>query len=312
MLHYPVVFYLTLFSGILSAQLPVKLHTGVEINGITQWVGARGNDDRRPVLLFLHGGPGFSSRPYAKKFIRELRDDFIVAQWDQRETGYTKSWNQSKDSLTLELMYADTEAVVRYLLDHFGKEKLYLVGFSWGNVLGMEIARSHPELLHAYVAVRGLIDGQEADRRTLTWIRAQAEAEANTEALEAMADIVIPQTDWQQLYALRKWTAYYAEGPKAARRYPASLFETWYRTWDRVYRAATTIDHIERIPKLEVPMYFFVADNDYTAHHQVTRAHYESIDAPRKDLVVFTGAGHELPGSVPTEFARALLGVLGN
>ena len=95
-------------------------------------IGARGDDDSKPLLLSLHGGPGFSSRPYSKPLIKRLKKDFVVAQWDQRETGYTRAWSPYPDSLTLAQFHTDTEEVVAYLLRRFGKEKLYLVGFSWG------------------------------------------------------------------------------------------------------------------------------------------------------------------------------------
>jgi proline iminopeptidase len=54
------------------AQSKVKVHDGVEIGGIQQWIGAKSDDDSKPLLLFLHGGPGFSSRSYSKRFIKYL------------------------------------------------------------------------------------------------------------------------------------------------------------------------------------------------------------------------------------------------
>ncbi|WP_417471538.1 hypothetical protein [Luteimonas mephitis] len=35
----------------------------VRIGGIDQWVSIRGNDRRNPVLLMLHGGPGWVAMP---------------------------------------------------------------------------------------------------------------------------------------------------------------------------------------------------------------------------------------------------------
>ena len=79
----------------------------------------------RPLLLFLHGGPGFGSVGYAKKFVKELRNDFIIVQWDHRNTGATKVWNEGEIELSVELMHQDTEATVDYLLNEFNRDQLY-------------------------------------------------------------------------------------------------------------------------------------------------------------------------------------------
>jgi len=158
----------------LHAQNPVKTHEGVKIGGVTQWIGAKSKDDSKPLMLFLHGGPGFSSRPYSKKFIKHLKKDFIVAQWDQRATGITAAWGADDDPLTLNLMHSDTKEVVAYLLKKFGKVKLYLVGFSWGGFLGHQFASDHPELLHAYISVSPMIYAEGADNLTLEILRERA------------------------------------------------------------------------------------------------------------------------------------------
>ena len=126
------------------AQTSVKTREGVIIGAIKQWIGARGDDSSKPVLLFLHGGPGFSSRNYSKKLVKELKKDFIVVQWDQRETGITKHWGPYADSLTLDLYYQDTDEVVKYVVDRFEKQKIYLAGYSWGGLLGMNYANNQP------------------------------------------------------------------------------------------------------------------------------------------------------------------------
>jgi hypothetical protein len=50
----------------------------VEINGVEQWLLIRGHDVSKPVILFLHGGPGHSSIPFAHAATGKLVDKFIV------------------------------------------------------------------------------------------------------------------------------------------------------------------------------------------------------------------------------------------
>src|SRR6201986_3657959 len=61
----------------------------VRIGGIDQWGSVRGADRRNPVLLHIHGGPGYISIPMSWWFSRGWEEYFTVVQWDQRGTGKT-------------------------------------------------------------------------------------------------------------------------------------------------------------------------------------------------------------------------------
>src|SRR5664279_1943582 len=58
----------------------------IRINGIEQWVTIKG-DRTKPVILFLHGGPGSPLSPYADAIYSKWEKDFILVQWDQRGAG---------------------------------------------------------------------------------------------------------------------------------------------------------------------------------------------------------------------------------
>jgi proline iminopeptidase len=53
----------------------------VRIGGIDQWVSIRGADRGNPVLLYMHGGPGYVSMPMSWWFSRGLEEYFTVVQW---------------------------------------------------------------------------------------------------------------------------------------------------------------------------------------------------------------------------------------
>jgi proline iminopeptidase len=61
----------------------------VRIGGIDQWVSIRGTDRRNPVLLYIHGGPGYVSLPMSWWFSRGWEERFTVVQWDQRAAAKT-------------------------------------------------------------------------------------------------------------------------------------------------------------------------------------------------------------------------------
>lgn len=58
----------------------------VKINGSHHEVMIRGKDKDNPVIIFVHGGPGCSEKPYASKYQNLLENNFTVMNYDQRAT----------------------------------------------------------------------------------------------------------------------------------------------------------------------------------------------------------------------------------
>ncbi|MFC2026265.1 alpha/beta fold hydrolase, partial [Chloroflexota bacterium] len=61
----------------------------VILGGVEQTVTIRGADTTKPVLLFLHGGPGMPSSPWAawNNVHADLEQNFVFVHWDQRGAG---------------------------------------------------------------------------------------------------------------------------------------------------------------------------------------------------------------------------------
>ena len=293
-----------------QAQTKVKTHEGVQIGGIKQWIGATGNDDTKPILLFLHGGPGFSSRLYSRQFIRQLKHDFIVVQWDQRGTGITKAWNSPDTPISIELMHQDTEEVVDYVLQKFDREKLYLVGFSWGGFLGLKHASKHPEKLHAYISVSAMIYSDLSDQITLKYLKNQAESSNNTEASTELNQIHLPFQTWEDLYYLRKWTAFFSSENSNSKTYPKKLFEEWSVNWMSVFKEAGATNYLTEIPSLDCPIYFFNSKRDLAANYHVAEQYHESLNAEEKYFIWFEESTHEIPSDEPKKFAEELIKIV--
>jgi pimeloyl-ACP methyl ester carboxylesterase len=172
----------------------------VLINGIEQWVTIKGNSSK-PIILFIHGGPGSPISPYIDVLYKDLEKDFIIVQWDQRGTGRTYGRNTPPEELTpeylkanpltLEQMTSDGVEVSKYLLKYLGKQKIILSGTSWGSALGVKIATKRPDLFYAYVGHSQIVN-PTIDIEAYTKIYKMAEGKNDKEALEILNSIGKP------------------------------------------------------------------------------------------------------------------------
>jgi pimeloyl-ACP methyl ester carboxylesterase len=104
-------------------------------------VGHRGGEG--PPALVLHGGPAVSD--YTKGLAGELAGFFSTIRYTQRGV----SPSTAGGPYTIESHAADALAV----LDHFGIERAWAVGHSWGGHLALHLAVGHPDRLLGLIAV---------------------------------------------------------------------------------------------------------------------------------------------------------------
>jgi pimeloyl-ACP methyl ester carboxylesterase len=275
------------------AQQAVDTTEAVSINGIQQFISLKGKDRSNPLLLFLHGGPGNSVMSYAHKFTSRLESNFVVVMWDQRASGKTQDLNHSDVPLTLSLFERDTYELIGLLLKKFHQQKLYLVGHSWGTVLGFEIASRYPELLHAYVAISPVINQLESERIILDIMKEKAAREKKQEAMEELSKVSIPFENGDQIYFHRKWLADF----NGQRKLQKQFVLTWADTWLPVWNEATAINRFKSLPSINCPVYFLTGTKDYQTNYSITEDYFNTVTAPVKQLFKFDNAGHSLPAT---------------
>lgn len=117
----------------------------IDVNGQQQWINIYGEDRDNPVMLYLHGGPSCSTSFGDWVVLRKLAGDYTVVNWDQRDSGKTWIHDPQDKPITPELMRIDIDAVADYVLEHMGKDKLTILGMSWGSMYGADYALRHPE-----------------------------------------------------------------------------------------------------------------------------------------------------------------------
>ena len=123
----------------------------LDVNGQAQWVSIYGENKDNPVMLFLHGGPGDSYSYADFKIWRKIAKDYTVVNWDQRNAGKTWLHDAQDSELTPELMRSDLEVLTDQILEYTGKDKLTLLGLSWGTLYADDYALRHPEKVECVI-----------------------------------------------------------------------------------------------------------------------------------------------------------------
>ena len=59
----------------------------IELGGEKQYVEITGVSSKNPVLLFLHGGPGWPQTPHLRYFNSDLTKSLILVAWEQSGCG---------------------------------------------------------------------------------------------------------------------------------------------------------------------------------------------------------------------------------
>jgi len=169
---------------------PVAVSERIKVRNAELYVEIRGPARSAPLLLWLHGGPGGPERPLFRYFNSDLERHFLVAYLDQRGTG--RSFDRTTDParLTVAQHLEDLETVISYLRRAYAKEKIYLVGHSWGTVLGLLHAKAHPETVAALICVAPVVSFSEQQRRAYAFDLAEAERRGETGTLEEGAPLV--------------------------------------------------------------------------------------------------------------------------
>jgi len=294
----------------------IERDEAVKIGGIEQWVSIRGADKRNPVLLLLHGGPGYVSMPMSWWFAHGWEEYFTVVQWDQRGAGKTYQLNDPAKvapTMTREQMIADAEEMTQWLRKTFGKQKIFVIGHSWGSYLGLELAKHHPEWLHAYIGVGQLTDGPESERRGYAFALDAARRDGNTEAvkqLEAIAPYPAPkgETPLKSIYTERRWLGHYG-GVMAYRVDNDAESDLSYLSpdygdteikhiWDgndfsEKYLLAGVLGLDESgTRKLDCPLIIFAGRHDYNVNSAVVAEWFAKVEAPSKQFVWFENSAH--------------------
>mgnify|MGYP006282529157 CR=1 FL=1 len=86
---------------------PVQEKVFLSLGGEAQYVEMTGASADLPVLLFLHGGPGWPQTPHLRYFNAALTQEMILVSWDQAGAGQSYLRNPTPKNLSPESLVED-------------------------------------------------------------------------------------------------------------------------------------------------------------------------------------------------------------
>lgn len=167
-----------------------KYHT-ISLNEYDQWISVSG-DSNKPLLLVLHGGPGTPCMSLFRKWNKPLLDDFLVVTWDQRGTGRSFDKMLDKATLSVSQLVKDTHQLTNYLKDTYKKEKIYLMGHSFGATLGLKVVHESPEDYYAYFGVSQFVNARKNEASCYKWLLEEATKRKDKGAIKVLKKIGAP------------------------------------------------------------------------------------------------------------------------
>lgn len=303
------------------------------INGIEHALFIKSANSQNPILLILHGGPGFSDFYFWQTYNKDLQQNFTVVNYDQRGTGLSYTSATLPASMNYKQLTDDAYKIIQLLKTMFKQQQVILMAHSAGTIIGVYLTSLYPADIHSFVSVGQVVGGYDNEKACLEYVISQASKRADKAALNELNAFKDhypsgnAEVDLPNLKTLRKWNrAYY--GDFCAGSSMDSLFAgldsavlkkvdfdalnegeafSMKYLWSEIVKVKFLNTHTV----FKVPVYFVVGKCDYNTPFKLTEHYYKKIRAPKKEIIYFTHSGHYMPFVEPAKFNSFLIGEFG-
>jgi pimeloyl-ACP methyl ester carboxylesterase len=298
----------------------------IKLGGIDQYLIIRATDSTKPVMLFLHGGPGSPEIAFMRETNTGLEKDFVMVYWEQRGAGKSYSKDISPESMKIAQFVSDTRDLSQILIKRFKKEKIYLMGHSWGSMLGILTAYQYPELYYMYFGIGQVCDQYKSEKISLEWLKEQAKLVNDKNAIEELSTLHYPDSganinDWEKyLMTERQYVNEFGGGPthqikgmwplvkmvliakeytfKEKMNFMSSSMFSLKTMWLEIINK----NLFNEIDSMKIPVYLFHGKYDYTVTYSVSKDFYEKLKAPSKEFYSFENSAHSPCMEEPEKF----------
>lgn len=296
----------------------------VNINGIDQFLLHYNNmNSELPVLLFIHGGPGMSESTFSYAFQEGISDLYTVIHWDQRGSGKTLSKNKNIYP-TIDELLDDLHQVVKYLKTKYLKEKIVILGHSFGSVLGSLYVLKHPEDVLYYIGAGQVISITENEKIGYEKLKELIVKTGNEKDLQKLRKIGdYPEHNYNKPMIKKIQTIRILQGKYKIGMDFKPILKTLFKSpifqisdilsivkgmsgnkhlWEFMFSHSLYDEPLN----YEIPVYYIIGERDFQAPNTIAKSYFNKINAPYKEIFTIEDAGHFMMLDKPESFAEAM------
>jgi pimeloyl-ACP methyl ester carboxylesterase len=319
----PMMQNVVLLSSELTGESVISEMAYVDINGVPLWVTIRGTNKDNPVLVVVHGGPGMPQSPFQRRFDARLVEHFTVVHFDQRGAG--KSIRAITDDSQWSLSQFE------YALTKLEKEKVTLVGHSWGSFVAIGVAHERPDLLTAYVGVGQMVNIMEGELMSYNFVLKEAASRGMTEAVVTLKEMGVPPyrgpADWafQRGLLVDFGGVFYGKeakiierdkkvalflSPDYSRKDIKNYHEGYKNSIQHLMGQIIPADITQELMSFDIPIYFLLGRHDFTVPYPLAARYLKQLSAPDKRVVWFEESSHYPYMEEPAKYCETLVNLL--
>jgi pimeloyl-ACP methyl ester carboxylesterase len=204
------------------------------------------------------------------------------------------------------------------------KNKIFLLGHSFGSILGVDMVQRRPDLFYAYVGTGQVSDMPRSQKIAYEQMVERARATGDLPKVKELEQLGAPPFGtFQKATTYFKMLASYAPDddrdaePTIGRLLSVapnySLWDIYNRlqgfaripSWE-LYSAMLSTNLAATGVHFDMPVFFFEGTEDTTTPASLAKEYFDKIDAPRKEFVPLDGGGHFAVWTMSERFGREL------
>ena len=233
--------------------------------------------------------------------------------------------------MTIKQMIDDGEVVTRYLMDRFKKEKIYIMGHSWGSFLGIQIVEKYSHLYHAYIGVAQIAYQKESEKIAYAYMLKHHHS-LNSKLVQRLLKYPILDSE-EPFYpytedfirdevmlmlgvgVMRKMDTVFTGIMLPLLRCRAYTVKEktdffkgkiFSRKCKALHREMYENNLMKRIERLKIPLFFICGQHDLTVSFELSKKFFEQLEAPKKKFYAFIYSAHSPHLEEPDRFVKIM------
>lgn len=286
----------------------------IEIGSSQQFILIRSENINNPILLFVHGGPGTSQLTQIKNNTKSIEKHFTVVNWDQRGAGKSYYAVKDKSKMNINQFVLDLIELTEYLTKRFDKQKIIIVGHSWGTVISSFAIQKRPELYSAYIGVGQVSNMLEGEKISYNWTLEQTKLNDDLKSYNLLKSFGEPpySGNWKKKFMTQRQILGKYGGEFYNSKSGAFLVviknllissEYTVKDWINFFRGIfesvellmpelLKVNLFESVKEVEIPVYIMLGRHDFEVPSILSQKYFEVIKAPSKELIWFENSSH--------------------